>query len=204
VVAFQSTSTSTSPSGSTAERATADAGELTLPVGVALEIEDMELDASVRAHLATRSELIEAWRGEAAVVITDADQDESFSFDHVPVLHVRLSATRTAEPNTLRSTEPQVILAAAALLAAGYQILPPRPAAGELEGGNGQAPHLSMREMQVAALLVEGASNKVIARRLNISVHTAKFHVNAVVAKLGAHNRSDAITLALRNGVVTL
>ena len=56
----------------------------------------------------------------------------------------------------------------------------------------------------MAELLLDGASNKVIARRLDISVHTAKFHVAAVLEKLGARNRSDAVAIALRDGLVAL
>jgi DNA-binding CsgD family transcriptional regulator len=63
---------------------------------------------------------------------------------------------------------------------------------------------LSARERQVASLLVEGASNKQIARNLAISVHTAKFHVAAVLEKLGARNRADAVALILREGTVTV
>ena len=53
----------------------------------------------------------------------------------------------------------------------------------------------------MAALLVEGASNKLIARNLGISVHTAKFHVAAVLEKLGARNRADAVSIVLREGL---
>ncbi|RJT39195.1 DNA-binding response regulator [Mesorhizobium waimense] len=63
-------------------------------------------------------------------------------------------------------------------------------------------PALSPREAEVLALLAEGAPNKVIARRLNISVHTAKFHVAAILIKLGAANRTDAIAIAMRQGLV--
>lgn len=63
-------------------------------------------------------------------------------------------------------------------------------------------PTLSPREAEVLALLAEGAPNKVIARRLNISVHTAKFHVAAILIKLGAANRTDAIAIAMRQGLV--
>jgi DNA-binding NarL/FixJ family response regulator len=66
----------------------------------------------------------------------------------------------------------------------------------------GARPALSPRETEVLALLAEGAPNKVIARRLNISVHTAKFHVAAILIKLGAANRTDAIAIAMRQGLV--
>jgi DNA-binding CsgD family transcriptional regulator len=63
---------------------------------------------------------------------------------------------------------------------------------------------LSPREFEVLALLAEGASNKEIARRLNISVHTAKFHVGSLLDKLDAVGRTDAVAHAARRGVLNL
>ncbi|HSC23227.1 MAG TPA: helix-turn-helix transcriptional regulator [Casimicrobiaceae bacterium] len=63
---------------------------------------------------------------------------------------------------------------------------------------------LTPREREVLALLAEGASNKTIARRLGISVHTAKFHVGSLLDKLDASGRTDAVTHAARRGVIEL
>jgi DNA-binding CsgD family transcriptional regulator len=63
---------------------------------------------------------------------------------------------------------------------------------------------LAPRAREVLALLVDGASNKTIARRLGISPHTAKFHVAAVLRELGARNRAEAVAMALREGLVLL
>ena len=63
---------------------------------------------------------------------------------------------------------------------------------------------LTPREREVVALLAEGASNKAIARRLAISVHTAKFHVGSVIDKLDAVGRTDAVAHAARLGVIHL
>lgn len=63
---------------------------------------------------------------------------------------------------------------------------------------------LTARELEVLALLAEGASNKVIARRLGISVHTAKFHVGSLLDKLDAVGRTDAVAQAARIGVIHL
>jgi DNA-binding CsgD family transcriptional regulator len=65
-------------------------------------------------------------------------------------------------------------------------------------------PSLTPREREVLALLAEGASNKLIARRLGISVHTAKFHVRSVIDKLDAVGRTDAVAHAARLGIVHL
>jgi len=63
---------------------------------------------------------------------------------------------------------------------------------------------LTPRERQVLELLARGASNKAIARRLEITPHTAKFHVAAIVAKLGATGRTDAVARAMRLGLVMI
>ena len=71
-----------------------------------------------------------------------------------------------------------------------------RPAAFDIE--------LTPRELDVLALLAEGASNKTIARQLGISVHTAKFHVGSILDKLDATGRTDAVAHAARRGVINL
>jgi len=63
---------------------------------------------------------------------------------------------------------------------------------------------LTPREIEVLNLMAEGASNKTIARRLEISVHTVKFHVGAVLDKLDAAGRTDAVAQAARLGVINL
>lgn len=63
---------------------------------------------------------------------------------------------------------------------------------------------LTARELEVLALLAEGASNKVIARRLGISAHTAKYHVASLLEKLDAVSRTDAVAHAARIGVLHL
>ena len=63
---------------------------------------------------------------------------------------------------------------------------------------------LTPRELEVLTLLAEGLSNKAIARRLGISVHTAKFHVGALIDKLDAVGRTDAVAHAARRGVIQL
>jgi DNA-binding NarL/FixJ family response regulator len=61
---------------------------------------------------------------------------------------------------------------------------------------------LSRREREVLALLAGGASNKEIALALRLSVSTVKFHVAAIIGKLGARSRVDAVAIAVRAGLV--
>ena len=63
---------------------------------------------------------------------------------------------------------------------------------------------LTRREIEVLQLLAEGLSNKSIAERLGISDQTAKFHVASISSKLGASNRTDAVRLGLRRGLIGL
>ena len=66
------------------------------------------------------------------------------------------------------------------------------------------APILSARESEVLQLMATGASNKAIARALGISAHTAKFHVTAIMTKLDATSRTDAVARAMRSGLVMM
>ena len=67
-----------------------------------------------------------------------------------------------------------------------------------------QTAGLTPREIEVLNLMAEGASNKTIARRLEISVHTVKFHVGSLLDKLDAAGRTDAVAQAARLGVINL
>lgn len=63
---------------------------------------------------------------------------------------------------------------------------------------------LTPREHEVLQLLAEGLSNRAIGHRLGISEHTVKFHVNAILGKLGAQSRTEAVVQATRLGLILL
>lgn len=63
---------------------------------------------------------------------------------------------------------------------------------------------LTPRELDVLHWLAQGLSNKLIARQLSISEHTVKFHLNAILGKLGAQSRTDAVVRATRAGLIKL
>lgn len=63
---------------------------------------------------------------------------------------------------------------------------------------------LTPREYQVLRLLAEGHANKSIAAELEVTENTVKFHVNAVLGKLGAQSRTEAVTRAVRQGIIPL
>lgn len=70
--------------------------------------------------------------------------------------------------------------------------------AGRLAG------HLTARETVVLRLMALGLGNKEIASRLDISEHTAKFHVSSILAKLGATSRTEAVTIGMTRGLVAI
>jgi DNA-binding NarL/FixJ family response regulator len=63
---------------------------------------------------------------------------------------------------------------------------------------------LTPREHEVLGMLALGLANKQIAARLNISEHTVKFHVAAILGKLGAASRTEAVALGIRHGLILL
>ena len=110
-----------------------------------------------------------------------------------------------------RSVDAELLRAAIRIVAAGFVISDELRGFSEAPAGLDRSPGaddaeiaLTAREGEVLGLLAHGASNKSIARALDISVHTAKFHVASVLAKLGARNRSDAVAIGIRRGLVLL
>ncbi len=63
---------------------------------------------------------------------------------------------------------------------------------------------LSERELDVLRLMTRGMPNKQIAAQLYITEHTVKFHIRSILGKLGAANRTEAVTLGLQKGLVSL
>lgn len=160
---------------------------------VAFACDDHALTSALRRAVLMRPDFEEVDAGAASVLISD----HAVAGASAPVLIIGSDQRPGPGESVLQSLEPRLILAAATLVAAGHRVEP----AARPERRSAIAP-LSRREEQVAALLVDGASNKVIARDLDISVHTAKFHVAAVLSKLGARNRADAVAIALRERLV--
>jgi DNA-binding CsgD family transcriptional regulator len=64
--------------------------------------------------------------------------------------------------------------------------------------------HLTQRELEVLQHLAEGLSNKAIAKRLEISENTVKFHVNALLEKFAVGSRTEVVIKAIQNGLVTI
>ncbi len=102
--------------------------------------------------------------------------------------------------------DAQALTAAVRAAAAGLIVLDPTIAGATgvhaHARSTGEAESLTAREREVLYLVAEGLPNKAIARELNISEHTAKFHVGSLLGKLGAASRTEAVTLATRRGIL--
>jgi two-component system, NarL family, nitrate/nitrite response regulator NarL len=83
-------------------------------------------------------------------------------------------------------------------------LLPEVPLADLLKADGAGRARLTSRELEVLAAMADGASNKMIARRLGISFHIAKFHVAAILGKLDADSRTEAVPKAAQLGLVML
>jgi DNA-binding NarL/FixJ family response regulator len=102
----------------------------------------------------------------------------------------------------LKSTPPKELIAAIRSVHAGQKHVPPEVAAlvAEHIGEDG----LTRRELQVLQLIRDGHRNKEIAAQLLISETTVNFHIKNVVEKLRANDRTHAVTIAVRRGLLQL
>jgi two-component system nitrate/nitrite response regulator NarL len=116
--------------------------------------------------------------------------------------------TAGAQGALLRDTGVEPMVPALLAIAQGLTVLDQSlaatllPSQEELPGA--LVEDLTPRELEVLQLLAEGLPNKTIAYQLGISEHTVKFHVNAILGKLGAQSRTEAVVRATRLGLIIL
>jgi len=134
------------------------------------------------------------------IVFTAFDNDER-------IIH----AIQAGADGYLLKGEPRdVIFNAMRVTLEGGSLLQPIVASKLLHHVGQQAPQvipgetLTERELEVLHLLAQGMPNKEIASKLVISERTAKFHVSSIMSKLGATNRTEAVSLAAQKGIITL
>jgi two-component system, NarL family, response regulator YdfI len=127
-----------------------------------------------------------------------------------PHADVALAALRAGAAAVLaRQSDARELLAALDAVSAGLVVLDASvrdalaPAVTASRTGALAEP-LTERERQVLAMLAGGLSNRRIAERLAISDNTVKAHVAAILAKLGATTRTEAVTAGIRLGLVVL
>jgi DNA-binding NarL/FixJ family response regulator len=177
------------------------------PAAVSRLLEQACVDTVV-AHAPPREQLTD-WRDRypaTTFVVIAGDSDEEETLD---ALYAGASAILP------RSAESAEIATAIDLVRRGLALLPRHvlerlldassPASEKsLHEAGASRILLTPREREVLAAMADGASNKVIARRLGISIHTAKFHVAAILAKLDSDSRTEAVARAAHLGLLML
>ena len=127
-----------------------------------------------------------------------------------PVLALSGSAPPEQPAGVLpRAVEPAQLDAALRAVAAGLVVRAPGAALLANPAATGfraldDTPALTPREVEILTLVGQGLTNKAVARRLGISVHTVKFHLEALFAKLDATSRAEAVAKGLRGGAIEL
>jgi two-component system nitrate/nitrite response regulator NarL len=133
----------------------------------------------------------------------------------VPVLALLKEASQAEEAwkagargLLLGESDADVLVSALTTVSQGLAVLEPSLAAALMRAnaGESEAPTeaLTSREMEVLQLLAEGLPNKIIANKLNITDHTVKFHVNAIMGKLNVQSRTEAVVRATKLGLIIL
>jgi DNA-binding NarL/FixJ family response regulator len=96
--------------------------------------------------------------------------------------------------------------AALGAIKSGLQVVDPRLLHEEAveENVSYGAEELTEREQEVLAMMGEGLSNKEISSRMAISTHTVKFHISSILGKLGAASRTEAVSIGVKSGRLTI
>jgi two-component system NarL family response regulator len=102
----------------------------------------------------------------------------------------------------VKSVQREELMRAIRKAAAGQRHIPPEVAARLADRVSGS--QLSTREIEVLRFLVSGRRNREIASALDIAEGTVKLHVSSILSKLGATDRTEAVTRALQRGIVQL
>jgi DNA-binding NarL/FixJ family response regulator len=171
---------------------------------VGLTLSDRTLALRVRSMISHMATVTLVDIDDADVILTDAIDAPAG-----PYLTLHTRAAPDSPANGIdRKAGKDLLEAAIRLVAHGYRIAAPHSVHSRGIASDGTTPDtresLTARERQVLEKLAAGASNKTIARELQISIATAKFHVGSLLAKLGARNRTDAVTIGLKLGLLLL
>ncbi|BAY49951.1 two component transcriptional regulator, LuxR family protein (plasmid) [Scytonema sp. HK-05] len=126
------------------------------------------------------------------IVLTTYDGDE----DIYRGLHAG------AKGYMLKDAKPNELLSAIRSLHHGQQYIPPSVGAKLVQRLSN--PELSERELEVLRLIAQGMSNLEIATALSIGESTVKSHVNRILSKLGVSDRTQAVIVAVKRGIVSL
>jgi len=179
------------------------AGAAAAAVPLRLRVAVMAADPAAARRLAA----LVAAAGHEAVAVTDAADAvlTDGSADAAPEAPIVVLGAAEGDFAGMLPAEagPAQLDAALRAVAAGLAIRPlplPKPRFGPLP--DAPSPVLTPREIEVLTALGEGLSNKAAARRLGISPHTVKFHLEQLFRKLGAGCRAEAVAKGLKRQIV--
>ncbi len=102
----------------------------------------------------------------------------------------------------IKDADPEELLTAIRAVNKGQQYIPPQVGAKLVE--RMASPELSDRELEVLQLIAIGKSTQAISTALHITERTVNFHINHILSKLGVSDRTQAVIVALRRGIVFL
>jgi two-component system, NarL family, nitrate/nitrite response regulator NarL len=171
------------------------------PLRVAITAADPVRRRGLEAIVTAAGHLAVASPAAADIVLADGDTAEA---EGPPVL--ALGAAEAGQAGLLPgdASVPQ-IEAALLAVAVGLSVRPAEaPPAGFRALAEPASPLLTPREVEILTLIGDGLSNKAVARRLGISGHTVKFHVESLFRKLDAGSRAEAVRKGLRRGLIEL
>jgi two-component system, NarL family, response regulator len=107
-----------------------------------------------------------------------------------------------AQGYLLKDTKPHELLNAIRTIHSGQKYVPPEVGAKLVQRMSN--PELSERELDVLRLMAQGMSNQGIGTSLNVGESTVKSHVNRILSKLGVNDRTQAVIVAIKRGIVYL
>jgi two-component system, NarL family, response regulator len=107
-----------------------------------------------------------------------------------------------AQGYLLKDSKPDTLLNAIRMVHRGQRYIPPEVGAKLVQRMSN--PELSERELAVLCLMAQGMSNQEIGTALHIGESTVKSHVNRILSKLGVNDRTQAVIVAVRRGIVSL
>lgn len=168
---------------------------------------------------------------EPDIIVVDASHEPGAAFaslqagasdfgGDLPIVVLESSENAAADSDLLRqgaravlpaNVSPPELIAALRAVTAGLIVLHPstvaslpHAAVNASRSTEEWTEPLTKREREVLQMLAAGLGNKEIAAKLNISDHTAKFHVGSILGKLGAATRTEAVAMGIRRGLVLL
>ncbi|MEI2453170.1 response regulator transcription factor [Lysobacter firmicutimachus] len=189
--------------------------------GIASVLES-ESDMRIVAEAANGREAVDAFRGSLPdVVLMDLQMPELDGVAAIEAIRAEFPAARIivvttyrgdaqavralkagAQSYLLKSSLRKELVETIRATLAGRRRIPPEVAA-EIAAHSADA-ELTSRELDVLKGVAGGNSNKLVAAQLNVTEETVKAHMKSILAKLGANDRTHAVTIALRRGILQL